>query len=611
MPEIKPLINDFVIRFANVNGTGSSSANNMFAKSVFRMGIPVTAKNIFPSNIQGLPTWYEVRVNEKGYLGRREGIDIMVSLNPQSMQRDVESVKAGGFFMYDSSKPLPREYYREDITYLGVPMTQLCNEHVQDARARQLLKNMVYIGALTALLDMDVEVVKGVIASEFARKPKLIPMNELALQLGIDYALQQYKCPLYIRTATRQLTKDSIVIDGNTACALGAIYGGATVAAWYPITPSTSVVNAFEKYARKLRKDKETGLNNFTIVQAEDELSAVGIVIGATWNGARAFTATSGPGLSLMNEFLGLAYYAEIPVVLIDVQRGGPSTGMPTRTQQSDILMAAYASHGDTRHVLLFPANPKECFEFTALALDLSERLQTPVIVMTDLDLGMNDHLSAPLEWDDSRKYDRGKVLSAEDLDKMKKFGRYLDVDGDGIPYRTLPGTHPTKGSYFTRGSSHDEYARYTEDSDTYVRIVDRLSLKSETAKTLLPAPEITVPSSPNEMGVIYFGTTTYAAKEAIDVLSEQGLHLDELRVKGFPFQDSVRDFIESHDKVFVIEQNRDGQLRKMLIQELDVHPKKLIPILHYDGTPVTADFICNGIQNKLKDIDHLSLATL
>lgn len=611
MPEIKPLINDFVIRFANVNGTGSSSANNMFAKSVFRMGIPVTAKNIFPSNIQGLPTWYEVRVSEKGYLGRRDGIDIMVSLNPQSMQRDVEAVKTGGFFMYDSSKPLPREYFRSDVNYLGVPMTQLCNEHVQDARARQLLKNMVYIGALTALLDMDVEVVKGVIASEFARKPKLIPMNELALQLGIDYARQHFDCPLNIRTATRQLTKDSIVMDGNTACALGAIYGGATVAAWYPITPSTSVVNAFEKYAKKLRKDKETGLNNFTIVQAEDELSAVGIVIGATWNGARAFTATSGPGLSLMNEFLGLAYYAEIPVVLIDVQRGGPSTGMPTRTQQSDILMAAYASHGDTRHVLLFPANPKECFEFTALALDLSERLQTPVIVMTDLDLGMNDHLSAPLEWDDSKQYDRGKVLTAEDLDQMKKFGRYLDVDGDGIPYRTLPGTHPTKGSYFTRGSSHDEYARYTEDSDTYVRIVDRLSLKSETAKTLLPPPEVTTSPARNEMGVIYFGTTTYAAKEAIDLMAGQGLNLDELRIKGFPFQNSIRDFIESHDKVFVIEQNRDGQLRKMLIQELEVHPKKLIPILHYDGTPVTADFICNGIQNKLKDIDQLSLATI
>lgn len=491
MPEVSPVINDLVIRFANVNGTGSSSANNMFAKSVFRMGIPMTAKNIFPSNIQGLPTWYEVRVSEKGYLGRRDGVDMMVCLNPQSLSRDVEAVRPGGYFMYDSTRQLAKTYIREDVHYLGVPMTQLCNEHVEDPRARQLLKNVVYVGALAALLDMDIDVVKGVIRKEFARKPKLIPMNEKALQLGIDYAKAHFDCPLPIRLETRNLVGDSIIIDGNTACALGAIYAGATVAAWYPITPSTSVVNAFEKFARKLRVDKASGDNHFAIVQAEDELAAIGVVIGATWNGARAFTATSGPGLSLMNEFLGLAYYAEIPVVLIDVQRGGPSTGMPTRTQQSDILLAAYASHGDTRHVLLFPANPKECFEHTALAFDLAERLQTPVMVMTDLDLGMNDHLSPPLKWDDKRRYDRGKVLDAQALEKIGKFGRYLDVDGDGIPYRTIPGTHPNKGSYFTRGSSHDEYARYTEDHDTYVRIMDRLLLKWQTAGTLVPPRDI------------------------------------------------------------------------------------------------------------------------
>lgn len=608
MPEVSPVINDLVIRFANVNGTGSSSANNMFAKSVFRMGIPMTAKNIFPSNIQGLPTWYEVRVSEKGYLGRRDGVDMMVCLNPQSLSRDVEAVRPGGYFMYDSTRQLAKTYIREDVHYLGVPMTQLCNEHVEDPRARQLLKNVVYVGALAALLDMDIDVVKGVIRKEFARKPKLIPMNEKALQLGIDYAKAHFDCPLPIRLETRNLVGDSIIIDGNTACALGAIYAGATVAAWYPITPSTSVVNAFEKFARKLRVDKASGDNHFAIVQAEDELAAIGVVIGATWNGARAFTATSGPGLSLMNEFLGLAYYAEIPVVLIDVQRGGPSTGMPTRTQQSDILLAAYASHGDTRHVLLFPANPKECFEHTALAFDLAERLQTPVMVMTDLDLGMNDHLSPPLKWDDKRRYDRGKVLDAQALEKIGKFGRYLDVDGDGIPYRTIPGTHPNKGSYFTRGSSHDEYARYTEDHDTYVRIMDRLLLKWQTAGTLVPPPEIFNKVQKSDTGVIFFGTTTYAAMEAMDLLELDGVTADLLRITAFPFHDSIREFILSHEQVFVVEQNRDGQMRKLLIQELEIDPKRLIPVLHYDGTPVTADFIQQAI---LSNIGTRSMAAL
>jgi 2-oxoglutarate/2-oxoacid ferredoxin oxidoreductase subunit alpha len=611
MPEIKPLINDLVIRFANVNGTGSSSANTMFAKAVFRMGVPMTAKNIFPSNIQGLPTWYEVRVSEKGYLGRREEVDIVVSLNPQSLARDVEAVRPGGYFMYDSTRYLSKEFIRDDIHYLGIPMTRLCNEHVEDPRARQLLKNMIYVGALAALLDMDINTVKGVIHKEFARKPKLIPMNEQALQLGIDYAREHFGCPLPLQIHAKDLTGDHIVIDGNTACALGAIYAGATVAAWYPITPSTSVVNAFEKYAKKLRIDKESGENKFAIVQAEDELAAIGIVIGANWNGARSFTATSGPGLSLMNEFIGLAYYAEIPVVLIDVQRGGPSTGMPTRTQQSDILLAAYASHGDTRHVLLFPSNPKECFDHTAAAFDLAERLQTPVIVMTDLDLGMNDHLSPPLAWDDSRKYDRGKVLDAAALDEIGKFGRYLDVDGDGIPYRTIPGTHPTKGSFFTRGSSHDEYARYTEDNDTYVRIMDRLLLKWKTATGLLPLPERYQQEQQSDTGVIFFGTTTYAALEAIDLLCEDGVCTDELRITAFPFHEDIRAFIDSHERVFVVEQNRDGQMRKLLIQELEIDPKKLVPVLHYDGTPVTAHFIRQQIAQKLKEIDHRSMASI
>lgn len=597
MQSLNPSVNDFVIRFANVNGTGSASANKMFATSVFKMGIPVTAKNIFPSNIQGLPTWYEVRINDKGYLGRRDGLDMMVCLNPQSMKRDVEALRPGGYFMYDSTKFLAKEFIREDVHYLGIPMTEICNTSFEDPRYRQLLKNMVYVGALSALLDIEQQVLKDIIQSEFKNKEKLIAPNEQALQMGIDYARKHFDCPLDIRVERRNLNGDSIVMDGNTACALGAIYAGATVAAWYPITPSTSVVSSFEKYANKLRVDKESGLKNFAVVQAEDELSAIGIAIGANWNGARGFTATSGPGLSLMNEFLGLAYFAEIPVVLIDVQRGGPSTGMPTRTQQSDLIMAAYASHGDTKHVLLFPSNPKECFEFTAYAFDLTERLQTPVIVMTDLDLGMNEHLSPPLKWDDKRKYDRGKVLSAEQLEKTEKWGRYLDIDGDGVPYRTLPGTHPTKGAYFTRGSSHDEFARYTEDSHTYVHLMDRLLLKWNTAKKLVYAPEIYNQPSQSSIGIIFFGTTTYAALEAMDLLKEDGIKLDALRITAFPFHDSIEKFINEHKTVFVIEQNRDAQMKKILSNELDIDKRKLISILNYDGTPITANFIQESIS--------------
>ncbi|MBK9327878.1 MAG: 2-oxoacid:acceptor oxidoreductase subunit alpha [Sphingobacteriales bacterium] len=597
MQSLNPSVNDFVIRFANVNGTGSASANKMFATSIFKMGIPVTAKNIFPSNIQGLPTWYEVRINDKGYLGRRDGLDIMVCLNPQSIKRDVEAVRPGGYFLYDSTKYLVKEFIREDVHYLGIPMTEICNTSFEDPRYRQLLKNMVYVGALSALLDIEHQVLKDIIHSEFKNKEKLIAPNEQALQMGIDYARKHFDCPLDIRVERRNLNGDSIVMDGNTACALGAIYAGATVAAWYPITPSTSVVSSFEKYANKLRVDKENGLKNFAVVQAEDELSAVGIAIGANWNGARGFTATSGPGLSLMNEFLGLAYFAEIPVVLVDVQRGGPSTGMPTRTQQSDLMMAAYASHGDTKHVLLFPSNPKECFEHTAYAFDLAERLQTPVIVMTDLDLGMNEHLSPPLKWDDKRKYDRGKVLNAEQLEKIEKWGRYLDIDGDGVPYRTLPGTHPIKGAYFTRGSSHDEFARYTEDSHTYVHIMDRLLLKWNTAKKLVYAPQIYNQPSQSSIGILFFGTTTYAALEAIDLLNEEGIKLDALRITAFPFQDSIEKFIQEHKTVFIIEQNRDAQMKKILSNELEIDKRKLISILNYDGTPITANFIHQSIS--------------
>lgn len=596
------VINDFVLRFSNVNGTGSASANTMFATCMFKMGIPFTAKNIFPSNIQGLPTWYEVRVNENGYLGRKEGIDIMVCLNPQSMQQDIISVKPGGFFIYDNSKYLNKSYIRDDINYIGIPMTLLSNENFDDARYRQLLKNMIYVGALSALLEIPFDVINQIIQDEFAKKTKLIEPNLKAVHLGVTYVQKNFAYPLSIKVKRRDKLGDSIFVNGNTACALGALYAGATVASWYPITPSTSLVNAFEKWANKLRIDKETGKKNFAIIQSEDELSAIGMVIGAMWNGARAFTATSGPGLSLMSEFLGLAYFSEIPVVLIDVQRGGPSTGMPTRTQQSDILAAAYSSHGDTKHILLFPSNPKECFDFTAHAFDLAERFQTPVIVMTDLDLGMNDHLSPPFIWDDTQKYDRGKVLDKEALEAYKDWGRYKDDDNDGIPYRTIPGTHPTKGSYFTRGSSHDKYARYTEDSNDYIESMERLSRKWETAKSHMYAPEIFAQKNKQEIGVVFFGTTTYAAIEAIELLKGNSVELDAMRITSFPFTQAVSDFIDNHSIVFVIEQNRDAQMKKLLSIELEIHPKKMISILNYNGTPITADFIFIQIQSHLEN---------
>jgi 2-oxoglutarate/2-oxoacid ferredoxin oxidoreductase subunit alpha len=592
-------VNDFVVRFANVNGTGSASANNMFAKAIFRMGIPVTPKNIFPSNIQGLPTWYEVRISEKGYLGRREGIDFMVCVNPQSMAEDVASVKPGGYFMYDSTKKLHPQFVRDDIHYLPLPMMDIAMHHYSDPRQRQLFKNIIYVGALSALLDIEFAVLEGIVRGQFKSKEKLIAPNMKALELGQQYALEHFDCPLGLRLERRDAVGDSIIIDGNTACALGAIYGGATVAAWYPITPSTSVVSEFGAFVHKLRLDEHTGKRKFAIVQAEDELAAMGVVIGATWNGARAFTATSGPGVSLMSEFLGLAYFAEIPAVLINVQRGGPSTGMPTRTQQPDILSSAYASHGDTKHVLLFPSTPAECFSLTAQSFELADLLQTPIILMSDLDLGMNEHLSPSLKWDDTQRYHRGKVLSAEQLDRLEKFGRYLDVDGDGICYRTIPGTHPTKGAFFTRGTSKDEYARYTENGEAYVRNMDRLAKKWETAKLHVPPPELYQAENCNPYGMIFFGTTTYAALEAIDLLREHGMEIDALRLISFPFNEAVREFIEAHDQVFVVEQNRDAQMRSLLINELEIAPQRLIPVLNYDGKPITADTIEQKISKS------------
>ncbi|MBK8483720.1 MAG: 2-oxoacid:acceptor oxidoreductase subunit alpha [Saprospiraceae bacterium] len=596
-----PLINDFVVRFANVNGTGSASANNMFAKAIFRMGIPVTPKNIFPSNIQGLPTWFEVRVSDHFYLGRREGIDIMVCVNPQSMMQDVVNVKPGGYFIYDSSKPLHKEFIRDDIHYIGIPLTEITIREYTDPRQRMLFKNIIYVGALSALIDIEMEVLKNLVAEQFQGKEKLIAPNHHALELGSQYVKDHFKCPLEYRLERRNLLDHKILFEGNAACALGAIYGGATIAAWYPITPSTSVVDAFSDYAAEYRIDPQTGAKNYAIVQAEDELSAMGMVIGAMWNGARAFTATSGPGVSLMQEFLGLAYFAEIPAVLIDVQRTGPSTGMPTRTQQSDILVSAYASHGDTKQVLLFPNSPTECFELTALSFDLAEQLQTPIIILSDLDLGMNDHVCDPLKWNDETKYKRGKILDAYALDKIEKFGRYLDIDGDALTYRTIPGTHPTKGSFFTRGSSRDEYAIYTEDGNAYKRNMDRLSKKWETIKSYVPKPELFQKENLSKFGMLFFGTSHYAALEARDYLAKDGLSLDAIRLKSFPFPKEVEDFIEFHDVIFVIEQNRDAQMRSLLINEFDLNPERLIRILNYDGMPITASNIQNQIQNYFK----------
>ncbi len=592
--------NDFVIRFANVNGTGSASANALFTKAIFRMGIPVTPKNIFPSNIQGLPTWYEVRVSEKGFLGRREGIDFMVSVNPQSLIKDIADVKSGGYFLYDSTKPLHSEFFRDDINFIGIPLMKMSNENFTDARVRQLLKNIIYVGAVSAFFDVEFDVLEQLIGEQFKGKEKLIEPNIKSLKMGVDYVKEHFECPLDLRVERRDLLRDSIMINGNTACALGAIYGGATVAAWYPITPSTSVVDAFTKYAEKLRVDKETGKKNFAIVQAEDELAAIGMVIGANWNGARSFTATSGPGVSLMNEFLGLAYFAEIPTVLIDVQRTGPSTGMPTRTQQSDILECAYASHGDTKHVLLLPASPKECFEMTAESFNLAERLQTPVIIMTDLDLGMNDHVSQAFEWNDEGIYNRGKTLTAEALDKLERYGRYLDSDKDGVPYRTIPGTHVSKGAFVTRGTSRDEYAVYTEDGAVYKYNVDRLLRKWNTAKELVPAPQFYQEKNVSDYGVLFFGTSTYAAEEAIELLKEENITLDAVRVKAFPFGKSFVDFVNSHSKIFVIEQNRDAQFKSLMMIELGTNPDKLISVLNYDGTPITGDFILKQIKSNL-----------
>ena len=592
-------VNDVVIKIATVNGTGSASANGLLRKAIFRMGVPVVGKNYFPSNIQGLPTWYEIRVTGEGYSCRSDRVDVMVAMNAQTYAKDLAEVEPGGCLIYDSTWPRSNMLDREDVAIFGVPLSKMCNENFDGARARILMKNIAYVGTIAALLDVDLEIIKGLLEETFADKQHLIASNMKAIHLGYDYAKENFPCPLPAHVEKMDKTAGHIVVDGNTAAGLGCMYAGATVGAWYPITPSTSLMDAFRTFCARYRVDPETGKRTYTIIQAEDELAAIGMVLGANWSGARSFTPTSGPGISLMSEFLGFAYYAEIPAVLFDVQRTGPSTGMPTRTQQCDLISCAYASHGDTKHVLLFPADPAECFYMSPQSFDLAERLQTPVMVLTDLDIGMNDWMVPELEWDDSYVPDRGKVYSAEELEGMEKFYRYLDVDGDGIPYRTLPGVHP-KGAYFTRGSGHTKLGAYTEDSAEYKDVVDRLLVKWETARTLVPEAEVRY-SSFNKAAILTLGSCDGACKEALDRLEAQNIGLNYCRVKAFPFTDAVREFIDQHEIVYVVEQNRDGQLRTLLINDIDADQKKLVSLLHYDGMPINPGFVVDAVLGEIK----------
>jgi 2-oxoglutarate ferredoxin oxidoreductase subunit alpha len=608
MPKMKSTanrVNDFVVKFANVNGTGSASANSLIMKAVFRMGVPVTGKNYFPSNIQGLPTWYEIRVTRDGYAARASHVDIMVAMNAETYSKDVRELSSGGYLIYDSTWPRSSLLQRGDITVIGVPLAKLVNENFEGVRNRILLKNVAYAGVLAALIDVELEVLVGLLSESYGKKPKLLDSNTKALRLGFDYAKQHLAAPLPLRVERMDKTRGHIMIDGNTAAGLGCVYAGATVGAWYPITPSTSLMDAFKGFCERYRVNPETGERNFAILQAEDELAAVGMVLGASWNGARAFTPTSGPGISLMNEFVGLAYYAEVPCVIFDVQRVGPSTGLPTRTQQSDLLICAYASHGDTRHVLLFPANPQECFYMAVQAFDIAERLQTPVFVLSDLDIGMNDWMCPDLQWDDAYRPDRGKMLSADELAKLDKFYRYVDRDDDGITYRTLPGTS-AKGAYFTRGSGHNQYGAYTEDSVEYQVVLDRLKRKFSRSTRYLPKPEM-IGKGNSEVGVVSLGSCDGAIREALDVLGRQKIEVDYLRVKAFPFNNEVEAFLKAHSIIFVVEQNRDAQLKSLLTLETAVEKSKLLSILSYSGFPISAQPIVDGIRAKLEEAPRLT----
>lgn len=600
-------VNDFAIKLANVNGTGSASANGLLMQAIFRMGIPVSGKNLFPSNIQGLPTWYEIRVSKDGYGARALNYDLMVAMNAQTYARDIQEVRSGGYVLYDSSWPLDRSLWREDIQFLPIPLAEMCNAHFRNARERTLMKNIAYAGALVGFLDIDMTVVEALLDEKFAGKKALRESNREALRIGHDYACKHFPCPLPFHLQAMDANRDKILIDGNTAAALGCVYAGATVAAWYPITPSTSVMDAFRGFCERYRRDPDSGRNNYLVLQAEDELAAIGMVVGACWNGARAFTATSGPGISLMNELLGLAYYSEIPAVVIDVQRVGPSTGMPTRTQQGDLLECAYASHGDTKHLLLFPANPAECFEFAVKAFDLAEGFQTPVIMLSDLDIGMNDWVVPRLVWDDSYRPDRGRVLSKGDLEKLPPFFRYSDEDENHVTPRTLPGVS-VKGAYVTRGSGHNRLGGYTEAPEEYQQVVDRLARKHRAAASAVPLPEISN-GRESGVGVITIGGCDPAVREALDLLAERGIEADYLRIRGFPFHKSVEEFLYAHDICFIVEQNRDAQLRSLLVLETCVPKDRLRSVLVYGGFPLSAAHVVESVTRQLQDASRGSRA--
>ena len=602
-------VNDFSIKLANVNGTGSASANSLLMQAIFRMGIPVSGKNLFPSNIQGLPTWYEIRVNKSGYTARALDYDLMVAMNSQTYAQDIRDVRHGGYVVYDSSWPLDPDLARDDVTFLGIPLAKMCLENFQAPRERILMKNIAYAGAVVAMLGIDVDVVADLLTETFARNERLRESNQQALRLGYDYAVENLECPLPFRVETMDANGDAILINGNLATALGCLYAGATVAGWYPITPATAVMDNFISLCHKYRRRRienadpdaaPTYENHFLIVQAEDEIAAIGMVLGASWNGARAFTSTSGPGISLMNELLGLAYYTEIPAVIVDVQRTGPSTGMPTRTQQADILLCAYASHGDTKHILLFPANPHECFDFAVRSFDLAETFQTPVFLLSDLDIGMNDWVVPALEWDDNYVWDRGPVLNDEDLSRMSEFFRYHEENEDHVASRTLPGSNE-KGAYLIRGSGHDKFGHYTENPVEYQEVVDRLKLKHAAAAVHLPAP-IVERREGATIGVITLGSCDLAVREALDQLSEAGVNADFMRVRGFPFVPEVRAFVEAHEHCFVVEQNRDAQLRSLIALETGAGPETMHPVLAYGGFPLSAQQVVDSVLEKLEN---------
>lgn len=603
-------VNDFTLKLATANGTGSASANALLMKAIFRMGVPVMGKNYFPSNIQGLPTWYEIRVTESGDLTRSGEVNFMVAMNAETFAKDHAEVAPGGYLLYDSSWPRARELNRTDIHIIGVPLAEMVNHAFADARTRILMKNIAYVGALAALLDLDMQVIEDSLKETFGeKKAKLVDANMQAARLGFDYAKEHYDCPLPLHVTRTDLTKGHIVIDGNTTAALGAMLAGATVGAWYPITPSTSLMDAFKGYSDTFRRNSD-GEREFVVIQAEDELAAIGMVMGAGWMGARAFTPTSGPGISLMNEFISFGYYTEIPAVLFDIQRVGPSTGMPTRTQQADLTECAYAGHGDTRHICLYPADPGEAFELSVQAFDLAEHFQTPVFVVSDLDIGMNEWMVPELKWDPGYRPDRGKVLSKEQLERLPgKFGRYLDPDNDGIPFRTLPGVHPA-GAFFTRGSGHSKHGIYTEDAAEYQEVMDRLARKFDTARRHVPGPVIEYAHGagqggrkaprPTKCGILSLGSCDVAVREARKKLKAGGTELDYCRVRAFPFTGEVERFLDEHDTVFVVEQNRDAQFRGMLLSETGAPAEKLVSILHYNGLPIASSHVRKAVLTYL-----------